>query len=427
MKRTKTPIHSSHDSYSKTSFNHSILIFCVIAFIIAGMTGFLFRLGMAGYDIWHFELGNLRHAHSHLMFFSWAVPINLVFILKSLPAPSASSWSTTLMRVSARWTLILGCAAFPFFLFFGYRPVPFLGQYLPFSVMISGLVMLAWYVFFVAYIHQRKDIPNTLSLSFYDAALTLLFVSSLGAWGVAGVQFTGLENPLFGKALTHFFLANFTEGWCVLALLGLLFQLQKHRLENKTNRWLSVMPLFILFGAPLTFPFGISESLLTPSLMWTWRLGSLLTGSGLLLTLLVISKIDSTPKHFFWKLILILLFLKAGAQLLAGLWPQALQFDHHGFRILYLHILLLGAFSISLFWALIREFKLPIYLVNLFAGSALTVIISLTLLTPLWPAPWLIHQKLFIIATVALLPVLASSLVLFHLARHLPKRSFHSS
>ena len=55
----------------------------------------------------------------------------------------------------------------------------------------------------------------------------MLVLSSFGAWGVALIQFGGIENPLYGTALTHFFLATFTEGWAVLMAVGLMYEYLK--------------------------------------------------------------------------------------------------------------------------------------------------------------------------------------------------------
>jgi hypothetical protein len=45
----------------------------LICFIIAGITGLLYRLGLVGIHVWDLNLEHIRHAHSHLMFFCWAV------------------------------------------------------------------------------------------------------------------------------------------------------------------------------------------------------------------------------------------------------------------------------------------------------------------------------------------------------------------
>ena len=247
------------------------------AFILAGLTGFSYRLGLIGTDIWGLNLENIRHAHSHLMFFCWAVPLPMYFMIRKVNREIIDTGPNILMTRMAMGSLILGFASYPFFLFYGYRPVALSGMELPASVILSGLVMLFWYGFMAGYWKVRKYVTTDLAMTFYDASLLMLFISSLGAWGVAVVQFAGLENPLFGKALTHFFLATFTEGWIVLVLLGILYDHFRVELNNVTIAP-GLLAGLVIFGAPLTFPYGISESLLTTQLLLAARLGGLLAG-----------------------------------------------------------------------------------------------------------------------------------------------------
>jgi len=377
------------------------------SFILAGLTGFLFRLGTTGADIFGLSLENTRHAHSHLMFFAWAVPLPMYFIITSMNSKAADNSSDTLMSRMALFSLLLGIASYPFFLIYGYRPVPLLGMDLPVSVMISGLVMLCWYGFMFGYRNTRKHIPPGLSLHFYDAALIMLFISSLGAWGVAVAQFSGLQNPLYGTALTHFFLATFTEGWIVLVLLGLVYEnlgISAKQIPVSPS-WLAV---FILFGAPLTFPYGISEGMLTPQLEWAARAGGFLAAAGLGLNLYIILSQRNTKIGWLWRIILLLLAFKAGFQLLVSVLPGGFEFTAHGFRILYLHLLLLGAFSLVLFIFLADHLFVSYQKLTPVFISVLLVLLSLFMLTSAWPVSWLGYWRIYIITAVALLPSLSA-------------------
>ncbi len=378
----------------------------LICFIIAGITGFLYRLGLVGITIWDLHLENIRHAHSHLMFFCWAVPLPMYFIIRGMEQYTGRIGSRILMRSMALSTLLLGLVSYPFFLFYGYRPVSVAGMDLPFSVIFSGLVMVSWYGFIAGYLKERKHIADHLSTVLYDGALIMLFICSLGAWGVAVVQFLGLSNPLYGKALTHFFLATFTEGWIVLVLLGLIYEKLGVKVEN-----ISISPAllvgFILFGAPLTFPYGISEGLLTSELLIAARVGGLLATVGLGLNLYVLYRHANIHKDWYWFLILLLLVGKALAQLVASVLPSTFWLSEHGLRIFYLHLLLLGAFTLGMFKMLHVELKAETGLAAI-ATSILLVLGSLLLFTPMWPSTWFVSWYVYVVAGIALLPALAA-------------------
>lgn len=374
---------------------------------MAGLTGFSYRLGLIGVDLWGLALENIRHAHSHLMFFCWAVPLPMYFVIRKLNAEVASNGPNILMGRMALVSLVIGLASFPFFLLYGYRPVPLGGLELPFSVILSGIVMLCWYGFMIAYRKVRKYADADLSLLFYDGALVMLFICSLGAWGVAAVQFSGVQSPLFGMALTHFFLATFTEGWVVLALLGILYDRLDIRTEDLRFAPALLVGL-ILFGAPLTFPYGISEGLLNTKLLLTARAGGMLAAAGLGLNLYVLYRRRGWRMAWYWKVIMALLILKAGAQFIVSVVPSDFWMSEHGLRIFYLHLLLLGGFTLVLFSGLHELFESAKGLAAVTA-TVLLVLTSLLLLTPLWPAGWFTGWEFYIVAAIALLPALAAA------------------
>ena len=388
------------------------------SFILAGITGFAYRLGLIGVDLWGLSIENIRHAHSHLMFFCWAVPLPMYFIIRKVNRETEDTGPNILMTRMALASLIFGFISYPFFLFYGYRPVPLAGMDLPLSVIFSGLVMVCWYGFMAGYWKERKYIDSDLSMVFYDGSLIMLFISSLGAWGVAAVQFIGLENPLFGKALTHFFLATFTEGWVVLVLAGLLydkFDIKPEQVKIAPG----LLAGLIMFGAPLTFPYGISESLLTPQLLLAARAGGLLAAMGLSLNLYVLLRHTDFKMAWYWKAVLLLLALKAVAQLFASVLPSEFWMSAHGLRIFYLHLLLLGAFSLALFSSLLLHEKAEKGLVVVAAGIIL-VLVSLLWLTPFWPSSFFALWQLYAITAIAILPSLAA-LYYWYLVGKMPK------
>lgn len=376
-------------------------------FILAGITGFAYRLGLVGVDLWGLSLENIRHAHSHLMLFCWAVPLPMYFIIRKVEKEQVKTAANgmRMMTGTALGTLFLGLASYPFFLFYGYRPVALGGIEVPLSVMFSGLVMICWYGFIIGYWRARKHMTSDLPVLFYDSSLVMLFISSLGAWGVALVQFSGMQIQLFSKVLTHFFLATFTEGWVVLVLLGILYERLGIAMDQ-VKIPSGLLAGFILFGAPLTFPYGILESWLSPQLLMAARVGELLAATGLLLNVYVLSRYSPNRLAWQWKVVLIVLGLKAIGQLMASLIPANFWLSEHGLRIFYLHLLLLGSFSMVLFSALSSSRNIQGALKLVF-GSIVLVLVSLIWLTSLWPRAWFSAWQFYATTGIALLPPLA--------------------
>ncbi|MEX2436442.1 MAG: hypothetical protein WD735_07115 [Balneolaceae bacterium] len=371
-------------------------------FILAILTGFLFRLGLVTSLPAELSFSNIRHAHSHLMFFNWVVPIPMAFIARHLAKTSGQSMAS--LRFPVYFIMALGFLSYPFFLFYGYRPVQMGEASLPLSVILSGLVMIGWYWFMWIYLLKRKSSENTLPRLFYDAALLILGVSSLGAWGVAVFQFSGSENPLFSTALTHFFLAVFTEGWCLLAALGIFYDVLGIEKVAFPQNWLMAP---VLLGVPLMFPFGMSAGMLTPSLLIAARIGSAMVLAGLVFNLWVLM---NQRLSALLKVIVCLLGLKILMQAGSAILPTSLWIGEHSLRILYLHLLLLGFVSLTFMAGLHRVYReinrSGLYLI-LF--SVLLLIVSLVMLSRFWPHFLMPENPFKLVAWIAFLPVLAVS------------------
>jgi hypothetical protein len=362
-----------------------VWLWSLLFFLLAAFTGFVYRWGLIGGDILGLRMSNVRHAHSHLMFFNWVTPVPLVFMARHLMKTAPEAYSSLKWCISV--IILIGFASYPFFLIYGYQPVQIGNANLPFSVMLSGLVMIGWYWFGLIYLKYRSKADSSLSQLFYDGALVMLVVSSLGAWGVAVAQFGNIDNNLVSGALTHFFLTTFTEGWCVLAAIGIFYDLsEKNDLLPFDKNWL-IAP--IVLGAPLMFPFGLSVDLLNESLLWTAKFGSLMVGIGLGINLWFMARALPNRNRWIWTFVLAMLVLKVTVQLAAVFLPETLWLGQHGLRVLYLHLLLLGFVS-SMFFAAFhtvnnRISKAGLYL---FVGSVTVLILTLVLISGLWPPAW---------------------------------------
>ena len=375
----------------------------LFSFIVAAISGFLYRYGML-YSLpeWlHFA--NIRHAHSHLMFFNWICAPIMVWMAASITGCTSEKlirkFTTCLYSM-----LFLGFLSFPLFLVYGYHSVAIGTANLPLAAIVSGLVMLNWYWFARLYYSNRKGAPSTLSMSFFDGALLALIISSLGAWGVSVFQFTNVDSPLTASAMTHFFLTVFTEGWAVLGILGIIWsQIQdKESLITITPGWLWIP---ILFGSMMVFPFSLTQTMITPLMLSAAKAGLVLIVLSLSLNVWLLIK-SKELNGFLWKSVIALLILKILLQSLAilpvDIWP-----GEHGLRVLYLHMLLLGFVSITLFESFhpSRNWFAKV----LFTTSVFLVVISLINISGYWPARFIIPNIYFWIMIIAILPIIPAT------------------
>lgn len=369
------------------------------------------------------SLANIRHAHSHLMFFGWAVPLPLYIIMQKIVGKTEDrAKGINTMRYSIAAVMLFGLIAYPFFLFYGYRPVAVGSASLPFSVIFSGLVMIGWYGFIAGYWRSRAALQNVKGLPWFDGALIMLAICSLGAWGVAVVQELAPQSYLLMKSMTHFFLAAFTEGWVVLVLCGILIsELEIDEQNGGISPQLALGAIAI--GAPLTFPYGISESLLTPVLLGTARFGGGLAAIGLLLIMGALFR-SGRWRSSIWLWPVVLLSLKGVMQLGASIVPSSFWLADPGLRVLYLHILLLGGLTLVAFaWFNDRK-KVSKVFFHLMGVAIAITLITLIMVTNIWPralsGAWVVDA----LAIGAILPILAVVMYWIKLIRS-PKKIYN--
>ncbi|MBO6795305.1 MAG: hypothetical protein JJ895_15470 [Balneolaceae bacterium] len=382
-------------------------LLCQVAiafFILAGITGVLFRMGMLGADIFGLSLQNIRHAHSHLMFFGWAGFLPLIIASNAQSHAASKKW--TVLQQRAIWAIVvLSPITFFFFLLWGYHPVAIGEAQLPLAAILSSFVMIAWYAFAFGYWRSKPEKSKPFQ-SWFSVALLMLIVSSLGAWGVGALQFFDIENILIPKAMTHFFLGTFTEGWVVLIVMGLIVRALK---LQSSDFFLSQSTLqtMIAFGAPITFAFGMPNSMLTNELLWSARIGGMISSAAILIFCFgALKSVWRTNSIWLWPVVL--LGTKALIVLITSLFPNELWLSDHNLRILYLHILLLGAFTIAGFGWMHSHFNTTRQSFNLIVYSCLAVLISLVLPTNVVPTPMKGLWVFYVITLVAIFPVISA-------------------
>ncbi|MEP0547276.1 MAG: hypothetical protein ABJF88_10125 [Rhodothermales bacterium] len=346
-------------------------------FVLAGLTGAFFRFAVAHGVVFGLDLGNVRHAHSHAMYFGWVTPALMALIAHRLPSLGARPMRGAGIAVGAAFATAL--VAYPPFLLFGYAPAFVGGMRLPLSVMAAGFNVLAWYGFVVLYVRARRGAPSSLALRLFDLALFFLVFATLGAWGLPLLQATGVESHALKAALTHLFLDVFSEGWFGLGVLGLAAAEAKS--DDRRAMWGIRL---VAVGVPFTFALGMAPSLVPPTVELLARAGGLLLSAGLGLLVAALWR----GADGLWRFALGALALKAlglGAASLVGAGWTAVP----AFRILYLHLGLLGFVSVGLVAAARATWGGGVTRGRrAFAFAVAALLASLVPLTPLWPAPW---------------------------------------
>ena len=351
----------------------------VLCFLVAAATGALLRFGFWIGLPWSLEAANVRHAHSHLMYFSWATPA--IFALVGSALCDKGRMEAGVPRWGLRWglpgwcALLLGLASYPFFLIAGYGRVPLFGASPPMASILSGLTIFTWYGFAVWYARRRRRAPRTRSLLLSDTALFGLLLSTAGAWGRAALQFSGTDAPFLEDLFVYLFLGAFSEGWLLLGVLGLAF-VGSEALPGTASFGTAS------FRAKEAFPGGESDAAAAKArwLLWAglpWapflgtgvfsdlsgpggaagaldslvRVGGSLFLAGLAIHAGALGRAVRLGRRREWVPFLIFflahLFMQAGL-IVPGVaeWGERL-----GLRVLYLHVLALGAVSSGLFAA----------------------------------------------------------------------------
>ncbi len=386
----------------------------LICFCVAGVGGVLFRGVMLGWSPLGLDPINLRHGHSHLMVFGWLTPGLFTLIARHISLKNKMlSLKPFLWVISG--SLALASLSFPFFTLYGYGPTPLAG--LPLSTIISGLNMLTWYAFVVVYFYAARNMPHDLPMLFWDGALTFLVLSSFGAWGISLLHLGGSEAFSSPKALTHWFLFLFKEGWCVPALLGLVFA----TLELRHAQSHHVLALVLIFaGLPLAVPLGMPAWTMGEIFPFSTRIGAGMVAVGLGQILLELLLLAYFRKQWFWLAPLGFLSLKSLAMFAAALLPLEHLTTHHGVGILYLHVLLLGGLSLGLA-AGARYAGLPMKQLAALTLCVFLLILSLLPFTPFWPTSWMGPQILYAAFWLAMPPIICV------LANFLPGRGLSTS
>lgn len=363
------------------------------------------RFGLLYGFPWGLQFTNIRHAHSHLMYFGWVTPALMALIVGWLPRLTGRPFTPRQLaqfRANIIATLLLSLLAYAAFLPYGYSLATFGSVRLPVAVIAASLNIVAWYWFIWLYWRATRGVERGRPLRLWDAALGFMILASMGAWSVAVISRLGIQDPFWSVAATHLFLDTFSDGWFVLAVLGLAYaanpQAAKHPWAVRGESWL-------IMGLPVLFLLSVPFNMMPLPIWLIGAAGGVLVALGLGGNLIALW--SARPSG--WGVPLFFLGLKALATLAVTI-PAVTQWATIAqLRVSYLHWLLLGFVTLSLTVAAERlwgETAVPKR--HWLTASVIAVILSLLLLTSLWPAAWSGRWVRVTAAWVALGPVLAA-------------------
>lgn len=362
----------------------------LLCFSIAALTGVLFRATTLWPGLHELSLTNVRHAHSHLMFFGWVTPAFMLLVAARTAAMRGERVSRATGHVIGA-TLTLGVVSHPLFLRFGYSAATIGSARLPLSVMIAGLNMIAWYAFVRQHARETRGMTRTPALFAWDLALAMLVFSSAGAWGLALVRPLGLDVERATAIGMHLFLDPFSEGWLVLAALGLA-----HHDAGVARGRRSTMVAIAVTSA-LGFGLAVPRGVVPDALRWVSAAAGVVWSLALLVEL---SRVWRAPAGRALALPLAIAVLAALARLVASATPWLGWTSLAGLRLVYLHALMLGFVTLVVVTAARRTLGAhAVPSVRAFEVAAVALVATLVPLSEAWPSAWQ-GRWAFVLATI---------------------------
>lgn len=316
----------------------------LVCFGIAALAGVAFRvLQAAGGPEW-LELANLRHAHSHLMYFGWAtagvVALVGVHLRERGLTPGGGAF-----RLSAWAAVGAGVVSFPPFLLDGYEPTMIAGAAVPLSVLASAFGGLVWLAVAAAYAHRTWRAPRDHVLCLLDAAVVFLVAASLAA--AARGAMTGAGAVAEAVAIQAF-LGWFADGWLVLAVLALASARLTGPTPRRGGRWGRRLAVV---GLPLSPLLLLPPDWLAAGLRALAGASGLALAAGLLALTGPLLAAAMRERAWWWLLPLGAIAVRAAVEAAlvsptVGSWGQ-----QAGLRIVLLHVVLVTGVSAALWSA----------------------------------------------------------------------------
>ncbi len=320
-------------------------------FLLAAILGTLMRY-IYLQEVPFLDYRNVLHAHSHTAMLGWgftALAGALVFYL--LP-----NMTNQQVYRNALWgNLLAGVGMFFAFLYQGYGPV---------SIAFSTLHLLVAYYFSWHFLKDIKKLPPTNAVKFAKWAIYWMIFSTLGLWAIAPVSMLlGKLHPLYFASIQFFLHLQF-NGWFTYGILALLF----NQSEVKGSAVQLPKGTFLILQISLLLTYTLSITWSTPEdfLFYLNSTGVILQIIAFFLLAKGFSKSTTFPfadrslSGWLLQLGLLSLALKVVVQGAVALpFIAKVSYTIRNFVIGFIHLSMLGAFSLSLIALLLHRHLLP--------------------------------------------------------------------
>lgn len=345
-------------------------------FVPVAAVGIILRAAYAGTTVLPFGFGNLINAHSHLAFFGWVsmgIMGGIYYLLEG--SPGAFLRERPGLRELHFWlTVVAVVGAFGSFAAGGYSGA---------SIAFSTANQLLWYLFVFltarALMHHarygaasgRKTGSGTRGQAWVQAGASLLLAAEVylvlataGTWAVTYLAISGGNDPFRLDLAVSFFLHNFSQGWFVLGVMGLVYSLAGRSLSPGQGRvpepWqprlqlylqtMAILPAFLVAAGPETVamlpaPLRVIGSAATVLLLVPY--GIFLVNLTRLIGLPALRG-ASPATVIFWQAARFFLVIAGLALAIQAVPSLGRLRNEHQLVIAYLHILLLGLVSSAL-------------------------------------------------------------------------------
>lgn len=359
-----------------------IVAAALFSFALAAGTGAYFRFSLVTPLPGVHEY--IRHAHSHLMFFSWVTPLLFLLIGWALAERGVRLPGFAALALLA---VVGGLLTYAPFLKSGYHLMPVGGKLLPISMLTSGLNGFVWYAFAALYFRATWRVRRNAPLRLFDVSVTLMLASTVAIAALAYLGITGQVERRVMLALVDWFLTLFADGWFGLAVLGLAALTAPRALLMRSPVGLLA---WLLAGAMVARGAGrfLADALLVRGAGAAE--GAAAAVAGALWIALVAAVHASTQERsltlLMRQLALMLLLIKGVVELF-GATPMASDwFGQPQMHVFFLHAYLLGGVSFMLIHALRAQLGRGAFRsAGSFALAVLALLAGLLPLTPLWP------------------------------------------
>ncbi len=375
--------------------------FALASFVFAGAVGVWMRAASLGVAlpadaVWE----NIRHAHSHVMFFSWVTPGLMAVMAVKMRERGARMGQIDNILIIA---ILLGLMSFVPFMLSGYQPSIIAGKRIPLSVLLSTLAMFTWYAFAKSFFKERSVLNgaarHTLSL-----AVGALVLSTGGAWMRGVFVATKETNRFLTDGAVHSFVTTFSLGWLFVGALGVLHL----RHNTPLDRRMRLTNYALGFGLAGTWILSIAQDFVPK---YWWAFGALCS---MVFGLAAFTHVGILWRHRSARIVLIpaaAVSLTQGYAALPGIMRWA---DGSNLRIPYLHTLFLLVVSVVIAqeiatWVRRSELDRAQKWVRVFTASAWCLVVGLWPTTGLWPNVFRSSLDPWIVVMSATLPVLSAA------------------